>query len=37
MKLLLILATGAVTILFLSAVITTALLRQTQIFFDQNR
>ena len=35
MKLLLILAAGSVTILF--AVITTALLRQTQIFFDQNR
>ena len=37
MKLLLTLAAGAVTILFLSAAITTALLRQTQIFFDQNR
>lgn len=37
MKLLLILAAGAVTILFLSATITTTLLRQTQIFFDQNR
>ena len=37
MKLLFILVSGTIVISFLSAVITTALLRQTQLFFDQNR
>lgn len=37
MKLLFILVSGTIVISFLSAVIATALLRQAQLFFDQNR
>ena len=37
MKLLFVLVSGIILISFLSAVITTALLRQTQLFLDQNR